>query len=110
MLLGRGRAVVTALGRVGAMVVSWSPQTAATSTRVRKLDDPLLSDVWGDHLTRLSIDVEDAPSGRPTVEAMAIVQRCEARGLDDPEQPIHRIVISPLLRVRASSAQPRSRT
>ena len=110
MLLGRGRAVVTALGRVGAMVVSWHPETAATSTRVRKLDDPPLSDVWGDHLTRLSIDVGDAPSGRPTVEAMAIVQRCEVRGLAEPERPTHRNVISPSLRVRDLPAQPRSRT
>jgi hypothetical protein len=36
-------------------------------TEVRKLDDPRLSDVWGDRLTRLTIDVGDALAGTLTV-------------------------------------------
>jgi hypothetical protein len=31
-----------------------------SSTTVRTLDDPLLAEVWGDHLTRLELRVDDA--------------------------------------------------
>jgi hypothetical protein len=36
--------------------VTWEP-AAAVRTTVRKLDDPMLRDVWGDRLTRLDIDL-----------------------------------------------------
>lgn len=65
--LGAGRAVITALEGVGTVVLAWHPGTAGLVTEVRTLDDPVLRDVWGDHLTRLAIDVGDAPSGTLTV-------------------------------------------
>jgi len=65
--VGSGRAVVTALGGVGTVVLTWHPETVTTMTEIRRLDDPVLSEVWGDHLTRLTIDVGDAPSGTLTV-------------------------------------------
>ncbi|GIE85280.1 heparinase II/III domain-containing protein [Actinoplanes regularis] len=53
---GAGHAVVTALDGAGTLRLSWSPPVPC-STSVRPLDDPLISDVWGDRLTRLEIDV-----------------------------------------------------
>lgn len=54
--LGPGHAVITALDGAGELRLSWSPPAPCRAT-VRELDDPLLSDVWGDRLTRLEIDV-----------------------------------------------------
>ncbi|MFI1990741.1 heparinase II/III family protein [Actinoplanes sp. NPDC020271] len=54
--LGHGHAVITARDGAGVLTVSWSPPVPCATT-VRELDDPLLSEVWGDHLTRLEIDV-----------------------------------------------------
>ncbi|WP_436521140.1 heparinase II/III domain-containing protein [Actinoplanes sp. HUAS TT8] len=51
-----GRADITARDGAGMLRLSWSPPVPCATT-VRELDDPLLSDVWGDHLTRLEIDV-----------------------------------------------------
>lgn len=65
--VGSGRAVVTALEGVGMVVLAWDPETAAAVTEVRKLDDPVLTEVWGDRLTRLTIDVGDALVGALTV-------------------------------------------
>jgi hypothetical protein len=65
--LGSGRAVVTAPEDVGTVVLAWHPSTAAAVTEIRELGDPVLSDVWGDRLTRLTIDVGDAPVGTLTV-------------------------------------------
>ena len=65
--LGSGRAVITALEGVGTVVLTWKPQTAAAVTEIRRLDDPVLSEVWGDRLTRLTIDVGDGLAGALTV-------------------------------------------
>jgi hypothetical protein len=65
--LGTGRAVVTALEGAGTVVLAWDSGAASAVTEVRKLDDPRLSDVWGDRLTRLTIDVGDALAGTLTV-------------------------------------------
>ena len=65
--LGAGRAVITALGGAGALVLGWHPETAVVTAEVRTLDDPVLNEVWGDRLTRLTIDVGDAPCGVLTV-------------------------------------------
>jgi hypothetical protein len=51
-----GRAEITALEGAGAVVLTWEP-AAPCATVVRELDDPMLSDVWTDRLTRLDIDV-----------------------------------------------------
>ncbi|MGV8964989.1 MAG: heparinase II/III domain-containing protein [Cellulomonas sp.] len=65
--LGEGWATVAALEGAGTVVVHWSPAAATITTYVRALDDPMLSEVWGDRLTRLSIAIDDAASGRLTV-------------------------------------------
>ncbi|GAA2878528.1 heparinase [Actinoplanes cyaneus] len=54
--LAAGHAVITALDGAGVLRLSWSPPMPCTTT-IQELDDPLLSDVWGDQLTRLEIDV-----------------------------------------------------
>ncbi|MDQ0375188.1 heparinase II/III domain-containing protein [Cellulomonas humilata] len=40
--------------------LTWDPATVTSSLTVRPLDDPMLSDVWGDHLTRLELAVDDS--------------------------------------------------
>jgi hypothetical protein len=52
-----GRAVVTALDGAGTAVLTWEPASAPCAATARDLDDPMLSEVWGDRLTRLDIDV-----------------------------------------------------
>ncbi len=52
----RGRAEVDALGGVGTAVLTWEPAVPCAATP-RTLDDPMLADVWGDHLTLLALDV-----------------------------------------------------
>jgi hypothetical protein len=62
--LGDGHAVVTALEGAGSVRVAWEPRSARVDTTVRMLDDPMLSNVWGDRLTRLDIDVSaSGPTG-----------------------------------------------
>ncbi|GAA2674667.1 heparinase II/III domain-containing protein [Actinoplanes palleronii] len=53
---GAGYAEVTALDGAGVLRLAWSPPVPSATT-VREPDDPLLSSVWGDHVTRLEIDV-----------------------------------------------------
>ena len=65
--LAPGRAVVTALGGVGTVVLTWDPATTTATAQVRALEDPVLREVWGDGLTRLTIDVGDALVGTLTV-------------------------------------------
>jgi hypothetical protein len=55
--LGRGYVDITALEEAGSVRLSWVPAEAPCTATVRVLDDPVLSDVWGDRLTRLEIDV-----------------------------------------------------
>ena len=62
--LADGRAVVHALDGAGTVVVSWSPSASSTAIDVRRLDDPWLTQAWGDLLTRVTIDVGRAPAGR----------------------------------------------
>jgi hypothetical protein len=54
--LGRSRAQITAIDGAGTVALTWAPDAPCTIIE-RKLDDPMLSDVWGDRLTRLDIDV-----------------------------------------------------
>lgn len=51
-----GRAQIGALEGAGTVVLTWEPAVPCAIT-VRDLDDPMLSDVWTDHLTRLDLDV-----------------------------------------------------
>lgn len=55
--VGDGRVEITALDGAGRAVLTWTPARAPCATTVRALDDPMLSDVWGDRLTRLDIEV-----------------------------------------------------
>jgi hypothetical protein len=62
--VGEGRAEVAALDGAGTAVLTWDPADAPASLTVVPLDDPMLSDVWGERLTRLDIDVTaSGPSG-----------------------------------------------
>ena len=40
------------------VALTWDPDAPATLEE-KLLEDPMLSHVWGEHLTRLSIDVSD---------------------------------------------------
>jgi hypothetical protein len=60
-------AVIDALRGAGALGLVWDTSRAPATLQVRPLDDPWLTDVWGDHLTRLSIDLGTAPAGSLTV-------------------------------------------
>ncbi len=64
---GDGRVRVRALDDAGSLVVSWQPGTAPCSVETREINDPLLRAVWGEHLTRLTIDTQGAPAGRLVV-------------------------------------------
>lgn len=55
-----GRAEITARHGAGIVVLTWEPADAPCRVTERVLDDPMLSDVWGDRLTRLEIDVTAA--------------------------------------------------
>lgn len=57
VLIGRGHAVISALGGAGTVRVSWNPASAPCTSTVRDLDDPMLHDVWDGRLTRLEIDL-----------------------------------------------------
>ena len=57
LVVGPGRAEVTALDGAGGVVLTWDPAAAPGAATVRELDDSMLSDVWGHRLTRLAIDV-----------------------------------------------------
>jgi hypothetical protein len=62
--VGTGRAEITALDGAGTVGLSWEPADAPCAVTVRELDDPMLSDVWGQRLTRLDVDVTAlGPSG-----------------------------------------------
>jgi Heparinase II/III-like protein len=64
VLVEPGRAEITARHGAGTLVLTWEPVDAPGLVSERVLDDPMLSDVWGDQLTRLDIDVSRSePSG-----------------------------------------------
>lgn len=54
-LTAPGEAEVRAPGAARAALLRWDPAAATARLTVRTLDDPLLTDVWGDHLTRLDL-------------------------------------------------------
>ncbi|BDZ41475.1 heparinase [Paraoerskovia sediminicola] len=51
-----GRAVVTPVAGTRRALLTWDPATTRARTTGRPLDDPLLSEIWGDHLTRLTLE------------------------------------------------------
>jgi hypothetical protein len=61
-----GRIEVTALN--GAVLeLAWSPAQAVASLETRPLDDPMLSQVWGESLTRLRLDLTELAQPSLTV-------------------------------------------
>ena len=55
-----GHATIHPLENARTTHLTWDPATVTSSLTVRPLDDPMLADVWGDHLTRLELSVDDS--------------------------------------------------
>jgi hypothetical protein len=51
---------VDALDDAGTVVLTWQPADVAGAVTVRELTDPMLTEAWGDRLTRLEFDVTAA--------------------------------------------------
>ncbi|WP_084772935.1 heparinase II/III family protein [Nonomuraea candida] len=45
------------------VLISWDPAGATAALTVRTLEDPMLSDVWGERLTRLELALPGTPRG-----------------------------------------------
>jgi hypothetical protein len=54
-------------------LIAWDPAHATAALTVRTLDDPMLSAVWGERLTRLELRLPDTPRGAFEVR----VEACE---------------------------------
>ncbi|WP_298455795.1 heparinase II/III family protein [uncultured Cellulomonas sp.] len=67
VVLDGRRAVVTALAGAGTVALTWAGTARGAHLEIRRLDDPMLGEVWGERLTRLVIDVGDAPTGSLTM-------------------------------------------
>lgn len=65
-----GGALIRPLDDARAVRLTW-PSALPVTMQERRLDDPMLSDVWGTTLTRLEIAVEGRDSVRVTVEQEA---------------------------------------
>jgi hypothetical protein len=57
VVIGAGHAMITGLDGAGTVRLAWTPADAPATTTARVIDDRMLSEVWGDRLTRLEIDV-----------------------------------------------------
>ncbi len=55
--LSPGQATITGHDGVAAITLTWQPSGPPATTTVREMDDPMLTDVWGNRLTRIEIDV-----------------------------------------------------
>lgn len=53
-----------------ATLLTWSPATTRPTLEVRPLDDPMLTDVWGGRLTRLTLEIDD--TGRATTGTVLV--------------------------------------
>lgn len=67
VLLGRGGARVTPLSGTRPVRLRWPSEVEATA-EVKELDDPMLSEVWGERLTRLALPLASRTHLRLTVE------------------------------------------
>ena len=65
--LGPGCATVVPLDGASPVRLTWPAGIPAALVR-RELDDPMLADVWGTHLTRLDLDVTACDNVTVTVE------------------------------------------
>ncbi|GAA3578811.1 heparinase II/III family protein [Nonomuraea rosea] len=68
-----GQVVVHPPDGARAALVAWDPARATAALTVRTLDDPMLSAVWGERLTRLELRLPDTPRGAFEVR----VEACE---------------------------------
>jgi hypothetical protein len=59
--------VVRALDGAGSVRVRWSGDVVGAELEVRELDDPMLSDVWGAALTRLTLTLGSGAAGEAVV-------------------------------------------
>jgi hypothetical protein len=59
--------VVRALDGAGSVRVRWSGDVAGAGLEVRELDDPMLSDVWGAAVTRLTLTLTHGVTGEAVV-------------------------------------------
>ncbi|MWV51276.1 hypothetical protein GRS96_18555 [Rathayibacter sp. VKM Ac-2803] len=66
-VIERGVAVVRPVGSARPVRIAWDA-ACEHRTEVRVLEDPMLSGVWGERLTRLEIDVADRRSLRMAIE------------------------------------------
>ncbi|GGP07048.1 heparinase II/III family protein [Nonomuraea glycinis] len=66
--LASGQVVVRPLEGARDVLVSWDPELATGSLTVRELDDPMLSSVWGERLTRLELRLPDTARGALQVQ------------------------------------------
>lgn len=60
---GPGEVEVRPPGGARAAVLTWDPGQADGSLTVRELDDPMLTSVWGDRLTRLELALPGTATG-----------------------------------------------
>lgn len=59
--------LVRALDAAGTVRLRWSGHVVGADLEVRELDDPMLSDVWGPALTRLTLRLADGRTGAVAV-------------------------------------------
>jgi hypothetical protein len=63
-----GQVVVRPIDGGRAALVTWDPERATAALTVRALEDPMLADVWGDHLTRLELRLPGTARGAMKIQ------------------------------------------
>lgn len=58
---------------VGSVGICWDGSVAAAVVEHVALDDSMLREAWGRRLSRLTLTLHDAPSGRVTVQTVELV-------------------------------------
>lgn len=71
-LTGPGQAEVRAPGAPRPALLCWDAATATARLTVRTLDDPLLTGVWGDHLTRLDLLLPETPGAPGAPQTLTV--------------------------------------
>lgn len=69
-----GGCTVRALDDAGSLRLRWDGPVAAADVEDVPLDDPMLREVWGPHLSRLTLTLRDVPTGRVTVQIEELVR------------------------------------
>ena len=71
--LDEGGCTVLALDDAGSVRIAWSGSIAVASLEPVALDDPVLLDVWGPALSRLTLTLRDPARGRAAVQIAELV-------------------------------------